>query len=427
MRTSASPVTLPMASIAMPTSREDEQKAVNVAPSAPRIPLPLKTLAPAMPRKILATLHEDWNFLDPEADRMLNWIRSVGVFHEFAHARDPFYVHLRGTWQMLACWNQPQDICRCGLLHSGYARSGFNFRFFDIHDPESRPKIAAVLGKGAEELIYQYCATWDEQAWALGAAEGIPFEAAGYEVPSRLKPGQKLHIAVRDLAKLVVCLVADVADQLTERFTYRDVYHHEDPELNWPGNGQPGLFFAMFSRMLRSARPYLEVVPPVFNGCTEVLSDEAELEARDLYWQTMQSEDKMTGDEREAAYRRVCELNPYVAEPHVMLSQELYRKHAFAEAVHEAASALEIFYQWGTAWDKRHHYAQWVGFARMMVLRSKRREQGLLSLPSHKILEFEEEVKEEDLGYDPDTRVTYLQDVLKGFRDTTEREPRSRL
>uniref|UniRef100_A0A6T0V389 DUF6817 domain-containing protein n=1 Tax=Alexandrium monilatum TaxID=311494 RepID=A0A6T0V389_9DINO len=414
---------LPMASVVpsnMEVSREErvEKKAER---TAPLVGVPLRTLAPPMPPKILATLHEDWHLLDPEAPRMLDWVKSVKVFHEFAHARDPFHVHLRGTWQMLECWNQPQDICRCGLLHSGYARSGFNFRLFDIHDPASRPKVAAVLGDAAEQLIYQYCSTWDDVAWAPATAQGEPLDPSGFDVPSRLKPGETVHISAKAMAKLLVCLVADVADQATERFSYRDIYHHEEPELNWPGNGQPALLWSAFSKWLKSSRPYLDVVPPVFNGCTELLSEWAEVKARNLYWKTMQTEHKMTVDEREAAYRRVCELNPFVAEPHVMLSQELYRKGCFAEAVHEAAHALEIFYQWGTCWDKRHPFAQWVGFARMMVLRAKRREQGLLSLPSTKVLECG--AGAEDLGFDPETRVTFLQDVVKGFEETTECVP----
>lgn len=404
-----------------------KEPAKGAAPAPRRLPLragPRLSAAPAVPQKILATLHEDWTAFDPEADRLLGWIRSVHAFHEFAHARDPFHVHLRGTWQILSCWDQPQDICRCGLLHSAYSRSGFNFRFFDIHSPDSRENLRSLLGKGAEQLIYNYCSTWDEQAWfpvASGERKPARLEPEGYEIPSRLSPGETLHLSAEDMAKLLVILVADLADQHSERYTYRDVYHQEEPELNWPGPGAPGIgALPMFSRMLAAAKPYLEVVPPVFEGCTAILDFKDESTARDLYWKTMQEEEKMKGEEREAAYTRVCELNPFVAEPHVMLSQELYRRGDFVLAVHEAATALEIFYQWGTCWDKRHSFAQWVGFARMMLLRSKRRQAGELSLPSKKVMEFEEkDLAGEPPAFDPQTRVTFLQDVLKGFRESS--------
>jgi len=371
----------------------------------------LRALAPPMPPKILATLHEDWNALDPEAERMLNWIHEVRVFHEFAHARDPFYVHLRGTWQMLACWNQPQDVCRCGLLHSAYSRDGFNFRFFNIQESEARELLRGVIGEPAENLVHNYCSTWDTQGWGPAIARGEPLNEAGYDIPSRLDPRDKMHMSAADMAKLLVILVADVADQLTERISYRDVYHHEDPDLNWPGSGKPGVMYYVFSRALKSARPFLEVVPPVFNDCTEILDLAEEEEAANLYWRTMQEESNMSTEERAAAYRKVSELNPYVAEPHVMLSQELYRQGRFAEAVHEAACALDVLYQWGTCWDKRTSFAQWVGFARMMLLRSKRRLLGLTSLPSQKLSETA------GSGSEP---VIYLQDVVNGFSETTE-------
>jgi hypothetical protein len=73
--------------------------------------------------------------IDPSQDvsPLLAFIAEAGVFHEFAHARDPFAVHLRGTWHILAHWQQHVDTCRCGLLHSAYTRDGFFFRYFDIH------------------------------------------------------------------------------------------------------------------------------------------------------------------------------------------------------------------------------------------------------------------------------------------------------
>merc|ERR1711862_433135 len=97
-----------------------------------------------------------------------------------------------------------------------------------------------------------------------------------------------------------------------------------------------------------SARPYLDVVPPVFNNCTELLDYNAETMARDLYWYQAQNERRISLEKLERGYQKVSRMNPYVAEPHVMLSQIFYKRGAFERAVHEAASALEIFYQWGT-------------------------------------------------------------------------------
>merc|ERR1712061_101966 len=94
----------------------------------------------------------------------------------------------------------------------------------------------------------------------------------GHDIESRLNPKENLHVSAEDLAKIMVGLVADLADQHDSCSTYIDVYHHEDPEANWPGTGEPGCQYHWFSHMLKQARPYLEVIPPVFNNCTETLS-----------------------------------------------------------------------------------------------------------------------------------------------------------
>ena len=118
----------------------------------------LRTLAPPMPEKIRSMIHEEWSDLDAEADKMLGFMKKARVFHEFAHGRSTFMEHLRGTWSILACWDQPEAVCRCGLLHSAYTRQGFYFRFFDILDDESRKLLMNVVGKDAESQIYKYCA-----------------------------------------------------------------------------------------------------------------------------------------------------------------------------------------------------------------------------------------------------------------------------
>jgi len=301
-----------------------------------------------------------------------------------------------------------------GLLHSAYSRHGFFFRYFDIEDPKSRAQVGEIVGADAEKLIYQYCSTWDEDYWVPIAVDdvlrGSPLKGEGYDMRSRIHAGQTEHRSQRELAKFLVGWCADVADQMCERFTYRDVYHHEEPELLWPGNGAPGTFLHWFSHLLKSIRPHLDVVPPVFNNCTEVIDMKSEIKARDLYWHLMQKEGKLTASELEDGYRKVCKLNPFVAEPHTMLSQILYKRGAFGEALHEACCALELHYQWATCWDKRHSFGQWVGFARMAVLRAKRRLASLESLPRRTV---------SSTAAETDTKVTYFQDLVKGFAETS--------
>ena len=104
--------------------------------------------------------------------------------------------------------------------------------------------------------------------------------------------------------------------------------------------------------------------------------------SRDLYWDARRHELTKSDEELEKMYFRSAQLNPWVAETHIMLSQLMYRRSAWTEAANAAAKGIKLLYEWGTHWDKQVTYAQWVGFARMCHLRAKRREAGLKALPS---------------------------------------------
>merc|ERR1712113_54993 len=93
-----------------------------------------------------------------------------------------------------------------------------------------------------------------------------------------------------------------------------------------------------------------------------------------------------------------------------MLSQVLYNRGAYAEAAHHAIVAIDLLQQWVTCFDKRAPFAQWLGFARMMLLRSKRREQGLSVLPSQTL----------SIPSRMEPGATYLQDVIAEIRRYTE-------
>lgn len=105
---------------------------------------------------------------------------------------------------------------------------------------------------------------------------GDPLSPSGYTLPCRRDPSVSEHLSAKDLANILVVLVADVAEQLCDVLSYTSVYQVENPRVTWPGNGSPGLGLAAFSLMLRSAAPFLDKIPPVSNSCTETLSQESE-------------------------------------------------------------------------------------------------------------------------------------------------------
>jgi len=379
--------------------------------------------------------------MDPEADRMMGWMQSQRVFHEFSHASAPFMFHLRNTYAMLKCWGQPDDLCRCGLLHSAYSKTGFNFRVFDIMSTESRDEVRSIVGDRAEKLIFNYCITDIDNHWDITDSMedncemsdpllvhslpehgkntvlqkmitlGEPLNPDGYDIPVRYDGVSTFHLSAKDVAHFLVILAADIAEQHVAVNSYGEVFMIPHPKKVWPGDGTPAAGFFMFSRMLRSAAPYLDVVPPVFDNCTKVVDLVDEKASLSLYMEATRGTHVLSFRDQETLFRQAAERNPFFAEPHAMLSQLSYNRGAFAESAHEAGRGLDLFYQWATPMDKRYSWNQWVGFTRLCHLRAKRRELGRPALPFR------------PLSKDPignAKRICFLQDISAGFLEFTE-------
>lgn len=96
-------------------------------------------------------------------------------------------------------------------------------------------------------------------------------------------------------------------------------------------------------------------IPPVFNDCTEVLGEEQQQQARDLYWKAVSSPELQGPQHAQQVlglYQQAVRLNPYMAEPHLMLAQLHVQAGRWEAAEAEARQALLLFLQWGTPYDK---------------------------------------------------------------------------
>jgi hypothetical protein len=182
-------------------------------------------------------------------------------------------------------------------------------------------------------------------------------------------------------AKILLVSIADVFDQMLQVNAWRDSHQHEKPTSLYPGQARPDLGMHWMSRVCAGIRDFLDVVPPIFGYCTEELTYSDEVAARDAYWTVIMHEHELNHEEREASLRTAIEHNPFIAEPHLVLSQVLFQQEKFGEAAREAKTALEIFYVWANCWDKRLPFRQWVAFARIMLMRSHRMARGQQSLP----------------------------------------------
>lgn len=118
-------------------------------------------------------------------------------------------------------------------------------------------------------------------------------------------------------------------------------------------------------RLLQSCKQQLQAagdprteqlpIPPVFSHCTTILDEDAQQQARDLYWRAVSSlelQGPQHAQQAAALYEQAAVLNPFMAEPHLMLAQLHLQAQRWEQAEAEARTALQLFLDWATPYDK---------------------------------------------------------------------------
>lgn len=336
---------------------------------------------PKMPEGVRAVLHQDWAAIGGE--RMLEALKSQGSM-EFAHARDTFYSHLQGTFGILSIWNQPPEVCRTGMVHTAY--SGDLYQFFLWDAVQDRSSLQSIIGEEAEALTYLFGTINRGMLGGFGdnianATVMKPLSEPFYNVSHRVE-GTTL-VSIKDAAKIIMVTIADYLEQMVDTNGWRDHHQVEFAERLYPGDGRPALGFFWFSAACHAIKDHLDVVPPIFDHCTTIVDRDDEIRARDAYWHVTLKEFELSEEEQIAGLQETIEYNPFVGEPHMLLSQLHFRNQRYYEAAREARKAIQKFYTLGSAWDKRRSYPHWVGFSRMTLLRARRMIDGKPHLPFH--------------------------------------------
>ena len=357
-------------------TQEAVQVEVEVKPDSE--PLIKSVAFPKMPPKIRAILHQDWNVLDPQGEEMVKTMSNHEGAVEFAHARSTFYNHLKGTFSILAAWDQPEALTRTGLVHTAYSGDLFQFFLFDANKDEERAELRGILGEEAEALTYLF--------GTINRGVLCHFK----NVVNRLRPDAlctgenmtvhhrtvkgELEVTPQDAASILMVTIADYLDQMVDTNGWRDHHQMEDGGSQlYPGDGRPALGFYWFSSVCFGIKDYLEVVPSIFNYCQDVLSVEDEEKARDAYWKVATQEKFLTEEQQIGLLNDTVSLNSFVGEPHMMLAQIYFRQGKYYEAALEAHQALEKFYTLASCWDKRRSFEYWVGQGRVILLRANRK------------------------------------------------------
>jgi hypothetical protein len=227
------------------------------------------------------------NFGDPEFEKMISCLIEKKT-HLAPHTRSPghpfvqgypgnFLNHLTGVYKVLIAWQQPQYVVRGGLFHSVYGTFDYRSGIFDLRD--GRKPLEDVIGCAAEELAFIICtsdriglmtdltaAMYGKEAKSyMGAARKSANDGNWYPplqgtvgaegFPVRNHITQAVHIMPPDLfAQFIVVFMADFMDQGALGLGSED----QDICLF------QFLRFRFFNDVLRFVKPYVRVMPPVF-------------------------------------------------------------------------------------------------------------------------------------------------------------------
>lgn len=280
------------------------------------------------------------------------------------------------------------------------------FNYSDAELAEHLGLSAASLRNARERGAFDRDEAWRKKLRALIPAEGVAVK--------HIKTGEDVRVSRRVVAVFLMMTMADFSDQL---FGFQDVaFENTNGRLEfsgnnaagalWPGDGKPGLWMNSISRMgalynliareeeihcmeegrrgsttaeslssLDRDEEIELVIPPVFENCTRILNAEEQIVARDLYWEAVvvKSGEKGEEEEEELLLGRCVEKNPYVGEPHVVLSQVYLSKGRYEEGEREAERGLKLLLEWGSPWDKRMSWEGWVSWARVLLMKAKER------------------------------------------------------
>jgi hypothetical protein len=328
-----------------------------------------------LPAHVHSLVLHDYAALEPRLEPMLVALGREGA-REIWHKHGTFYDHLLGVWRILTAWQQPADVCRLGLMHSVYSNSFVRMKVFDADHAAGREAVRRLIGEEAERLVHLFCTIRREELLPLGDLS-VP---ADIEVDTLLGD-RKVRLSRSDLGIFLVVTMADYAEQF---FGWQDRLFalpapdgtiHGGPQTLWPGENRPGLWMGLNALLgQRAAACGIEPLPPIFDRCSAQISRDAEVEARDLYWQVV-TDAALQGDAERSlrTLRDATRLNPFIAEPHVLLAQLHMNARRFDDALAEARCAIDLLAQWATSWDKRLTWEAWVAWTRVLAKGARER------------------------------------------------------
>jgi hypothetical protein len=76
--------------------------------------------------------------------------------NDVRHSGRTLFDHLKGTYELLASWDAPEDVQLAGLFHSVYGTRVFKYQCLRPTNA-NRALIRNLIGERAERLAYIFC------------------------------------------------------------------------------------------------------------------------------------------------------------------------------------------------------------------------------------------------------------------------------
>ena len=338
--------------------------------------LPLHPLDETMFGRARQLLDDEWLAKDADLAPVLPVVLARGVGQDW-HKAGTFRHHLAGVARSLALWQQPRDVRLLGLLHSVYGNAFVDLVKFDA--ASERGRLQALVGDGAEHLVYLFC-TMSRTQFVQKVLAG-QIEADGSLLLE--KNGQPQRLSAYEVAAFII---VSMADSIEQWFSWQDDIYSQFPHVQsqraqtvhwaaslWPGPMRPSsrMLSQIASLGLALQHPALKgqlPIPPVFDHCRAPLKLADEAAATSLYWSVISLDQPLVDlDAATAVLEAAVRHNPWVGEPQMVLAQLYLSAGRADEARRTAASALQAFSSWGNAWDKRVQWDAWVAWTRILL------------------------------------------------------------
>lgn len=333
---------------------------------------------PSTDRLVDAFLEDDHAAIDPDLPdflRMMGQRRAGRSWHKHGSFKD----HLYGTYRMLTLWRQPREVCLAGLLHSVYSNEYVDLALFDPAD--GRAILRERVGEGLEAMVHLFCAMpRNEFVTELAAAARPPLDG----MVLRDAQGKVFELSPSQVAAFLVLTVADLVEQW---YSWQEDTMSGYPATGdvpaaanwaatlWPGPFRPGSSaLSLASRLAGHLAALGLPVPPIFDGCTKTLAQADEAAASALYWQvSMLDVPRVSSRVPRSLLAEAVRLNPWVAEPHLLLAQFALLEGEYDAAATHAHEGLRLLRCWGVQWDKRVSWQGWVIWGRLLAQNARER------------------------------------------------------